>query len=116
MGDANSSNFRDKDPSVLPTDDGDAQRLRTFVHNDIAGFLQVRPGGKEKAFKMNSIQEKRLQDTRQDQVERVWWWTDQLIYSSGELVATQAFVSKSYLVRIMKIINSKKKLSPSPGL
>lgn len=116
MGDATSSNFRDKDPSVLPTDDGDAQRLRTFVHNDIAGFLQVRPVGKENAYKMNSIQEKRLQDTRQDQVERVWWWTDQLIYSSGELVATQAFVSKSYLVRIIKIINSKKKLSPSPGL
>lgn len=60
MGDATSSNFRDKDPSVLPADDGDAQRLRTFVHNDIAGFLQVRPGGKEKAYKMNSIQEKRV--------------------------------------------------------
>lgn len=71
MGDAASGNFRDEDPSVLPADDGDAQRLRTFVHDDIAGFLQVRPGGKEECVQMNSIPEKQLQDTTQEQVERV---------------------------------------------
>lgn len=84
MGDASSSNFRDKDPSVLPTDDGDAQWLRTFVHDDIAGFLQVWPSGKERCVEMNNISEKQLQDSTLAQVERVRWRIDKLSYSSGE--------------------------------
>lgn len=34
-----------KDPTILTTDDGDAQRLGTFMHNHIPWLLQVRPFG-----------------------------------------------------------------------
>lgn len=47
VGDATSCHFGDKDPSVLPADNGDAKRLRTFVHNDVAWLLQVWPDGRE---------------------------------------------------------------------
>lgn len=46
VGNAASSNFWDKDSSILPADNGDAKRLRTFVDNDITWFLQVWSEGK----------------------------------------------------------------------
>lgn len=70
MGDAASSNFRHKDSSVLPADNGDAQGLCTFVHNDVAWFLQVWSGGKEKYALMSSFTGKQLQNATQE-IEKV---------------------------------------------
>ena len=71
MGDASSSYFRDKDASVLPADDGDAQRLCAFLHHDIAGFFQVWPGGKEVNILINISQEKQLQGDPKEHMDRV---------------------------------------------
>lgn len=47
MGDAPSSNFWNEDSSILPAHNRDTQRLDTFVNDDVARFLQVRPDARE---------------------------------------------------------------------
>lgn len=60
MGDAPSSNFWNKDSSVLPAHNRDAQRLDTFVNDDVARFLQVRPDVREGSKLEGSIAEAQL--------------------------------------------------------
>lgn len=79
MGDAASSNFGDKDSSVFPADYGDAQWFRTFVHDDIARLLQVRPGGRKKCEGVSGISGK-----KKKREESLRWCNS---YSCGETKA-----------------------------
>lgn len=79
MGDAASSNFGDKDSSVFPADYGDTQGFRTFVHDDIARLLQVRPGGRKKHERVSGVSGIRGEEAL----------TRRNSYSCGEILATR---------------------------